>query len=284
MRRRAIAIAGTLALGLGGAAAVTWCLTQVAGWGPPSTSTQLASPRADVFFLNVPQIVQRGPPRLVVVRLEGPAQLVPHHYSQAGLPGPQTVEEWARHLGAPVVFNAGQFDEKLQYLGWLKADDRWLSSQRKAGWMGLLVSGPHDGGAWGRIVDLQQADPNVVDRYRHVLQSMMLVDDAARVRVRHTDRAACRTVVAEDRRGRLLILATEGAVTLQDLATWLPQSGLDIVRAMNLDGGIESQLAIDTPELRLALYGQYAREASMLELRGPMVRYPLPAVVAVESP
>ena len=158
----------------------------------------------------------------------------------------------------------------------------WLSPQRKPGWMGLLVSGPLDGGAWGRIVDLEQADANVVRRYRHVLQSMMLVDDAKRIRVRNSERAACRTVVAEDRQGRLLVLATEGAVTLKSLAAWLPRSGLGVVRAMNLDGGIESQLAIDTPELRMALYGQYGTEAHVLEAHGPMVRYPLPVVVAVQ--
>src|SRR5262249_28072720 len=144
-------------------------------------------------------------------------------------------------------------------------------------WMGLLVSGPMDPqGPWGRIVDLEQTDANVVQHYKNVVQSMMLVDEGARVRVRTSDLAACRTVVAEDRRGRLLIIATEGAITLHDMAAWLPNSGLGVVRAMNLDGGIESQLAISTPELTLTLYGQYGTESTVFEAR-QMVRYPLPA-------
>jgi hypothetical protein len=51
---------------------------------------------------------------------------------------------------------------------------------------------------------------------------------------------------------------------------------------MNLDGGLESQLAINTPELSLTLLGQYGTEQSVFEARAGMVRYPLPAVVAVQ--
>jgi len=53
------------------------------------------------------------------------------------------------------------------------------------------------------------------------------------------------------------------------------------VRAMNLDGGIESQLAIHTPELELAVYGQYGTGTTVFGSGGGQIRYPLPAVVAV---
>ena len=272
-----VGFAMTLALGLG----VAWYVNGKTGWGTLGASTRLTSLGADVFFLNVPEIVRRGPPRLVVVRFDHPVEFVPYHYTQRGLPAPEAVEDWAQHLNAPVVFNAGQFAENLQYLGWLKSDGVWVSQQRKPAWMGLLVSGPVDGGVWGRIVDLEQADVAVVDRYRNVVQSMMLVDEGARIRVRRSDLAACRTIVAEDKTGRLLVIASEGAITLYDMARWLPNSGLNIVRAMNLDGGVESQLAINTLELKLTLYGQYGTESTVLEARGQVVRYPLPAVVAI---
>jgi hypothetical protein len=265
-------------------AVIVRSLRRGGGWGHTlGAATHLTSIDADVFFLNVPELVRRGPPRLVVVRLNAPMVLVPHHYAADELAGPVTIEDWARVLQAPIVFNAGQFDSKLHYLGWLKSRGNWLSQVRKSAWMGLLVSEPQ--GAQGpttRVVDLEQAPADVVARYANVMQSMMLVDESAHVRVRHTDLAACRTVVAEDTQGRVLVLATEGAATLYDLANWLPKSGLDIVRAMNLDGGIESQLAINTPELKLTLYGQYGTESTLFEAHAGMVRYPLPAVVAVQ--
>ena len=68
---------------------------------------------------------------MVVVRLDQPAELVPYHYVHEGLPAPQIAEDWGRYLKAPIVFNAGQFDEKLQYLGWLKSHGTWLSELRK---------------------------------------------------------------------------------------------------------------------------------------------------------
>lgn len=280
MQRRSVwmAVLGALVTAAGIAG---WYFTRVVGWDTLGASTHLTSIGADVFFLNVPELVRRGPPRLVVVRLEQPADLIPYHYARQNLPAPLTVEDWAQQLKAPVVFNAGQFDDRLQYLGWLKAKGAWVSELRKSAWMGLLVSGPNDGGVWGRVVDLEVADASIVQRYDNVVQSMMLVDDGERVRVRKSELAACRTVVAEDKQGRLLVIATEGAVTLYDLARWLPQSGLDVVRAMNLDGGIESQMAINTPELSLTLYGQYGTESTVFEAHGQMVRYPLPAVIAV---
>jgi hypothetical protein len=248
----------------------------------PAGGTHLSSIDADVFFVDAAHLARRGPPGMVVVRLNTPMALVPYHFAQQELAGPLPIEDWSHVLRAPIVFNAGQFDNNLQYLGWLKSQGVWLSAMRKPAWMGLLVSQPDGSGPCTRVVDLEQAPADVVGRYANVMQSMMLVVESARVRVRRSALAACRTVIAEDTRGRLLILATEGAVTLFDLAEWLPKSGFDIVRAMNLDGGIESQLVIDTPELKIALYGQYGTDTTLLAAHAGMGRYPLPAVVAVQ--
>jgi hypothetical protein len=246
----------------------------------PHGRLPLASIGAELLLLDGGSIVRRGPSNIVVVRFLGPIELRPYHFRADGVGTALDIEAWARRLGAPVVFNAGQFDEGFDYLGWLKRDGRWLSERRKGIWKGLLVSGPIGDVVWGRIVDLDHAEANIADQYQHVVQSMMLLDASSRLRVRDTELAACRTVVAEDTHGRILIIVTEGATTLGDLARWLIASPLDVVRAMNLDGGIESQLALDTPELKLALYGQHGTGATAWN-PGSQVRYPLPAVVAV---
>ncbi len=241
----------------------------------------LASLGAELSFMDGSGIVRRGPSTIVVVRFERSVEFLPYHFRADSMGSARTIEEWASALHAPLVFNAGQFDEGLEYLGWLKRDGKWLSQRRKSPWKGLLVSGPLQGEFWARIVDLDHADAAIADHYRHVVQSMMLLDSTSRLRVRDTDLSACRTVVAEDARGRILLVVTEGATTLGDLARWLASSPLDVVRAMNLDGGVESQLALDTPELKLVLYGQYGTGTTMLNASGSQVRYPIPAVVAV---
>jgi exopolysaccharide biosynthesis protein len=95
------------------------------------------------------------------------------------------------------------------------------------------------------------------------------------VRTGVSDRAAGRTAIAQDTQGRLLIIVSEGAVTLADLALWLRDSPLGIVRAINLDGGFESQLAIRTPQLNATLKAQHG-----VRFSGTLTR-PLPAVLAL---
>jgi uncharacterized protein YigE (DUF2233 family) len=56
-------------------------------------------------------------------------------------------------------------------------------------------------------------------------------------------RPARRTVVAQDRRGRILILvAPRGALSLHELARFLVESDLDLDAALNLDGGFSTGL------------------------------------------
>ena len=236
---------------------------------------------AELIHLDASAITKRGPPTVWALRLTRPVELVPHHFRSSGLDAPRTVEAWADHLGAPLVFNAGQFDEDLNHLGWLKSGGRWLGEHQHSTWMGLLVSGPLEGAPWSGVVDLERSNPEIAERYRHVVQSMMLVDDDGRMRVRDTDLSACRTVVGQDRDGRVVILVSEGAMTLGDMVRWLPSTGLDLVRAMNLDGGIESQIAIRTAELELVLYGQYGTGTTVFDAGPGQIRYPLPAVIAV---
>lgn len=250
---------------------------------PPSGSSTLPLPaaNAELLHLDASEIVKRGAPRAIAIRFEGDVELVPHHFTQEGMDEPQPIHAWAEHLQAPVIFNAGQYDENLAHLGWLKSRGEWIVPHRHAAWQGLLLSGPRDGAAWARVADLSQAPESVVERYNHVLQSMMLFDDQGRGRVRRSNKTACRTVVAEDTQGRVLVLVTEGAVTLADLAEWLPKQDLNLVRAMNLDGGLEAQLAVRTPAFELDFHGQYGTGVTGLEGSTPRFRYPLPAVVAV---
>lgn len=267
-------VAGALVL-----AGVRWLAPRRVPTGDKSIA--LESVGAEVFRHSLGSLARRGSDRVLVLRFVRPPELVPHHFRATGLAQPMTIEAWRQRLDAAVVFNAGQFDEMQNHLGWLKADDRWLAERVKSGWLGLLVSGPHAGAPWAGIIDLETSSRDMVDHYRHVVQSMMLVDEHGRVRVRDSDRAACRTVVAQDRTGRLLVLVTEGAVVLGDLARYLADSPLDIVRAMNLDGGLESQLAVHTPELELVHYGQFGTDSTPLEDGPGEIHLPLPAVIAL---
>jgi hypothetical protein len=239
---------------------------------------KLPTLNAELFYLSAKPIVRRGSDRILFIRFFGDVEFVPYHFETEKLGDPQIIENWRQYLNTPLVFNAGQFAENHSYLGWLKSDGQWINPQRKQPFLGLLVSGPQTGAPWAQVVDLQHTDSSVVNSYRNVVQSMMLFDQSDNIRVRDTSVAACRTVIAEDNQNQILLIVTEGAVTLSDLARFLLDADLNLIRAMNLDGGVESQLSLNVPEKQLTMYGQYS-SSSMLESTG--VKVALPVVIAV---
>ena len=93
-------------------------------------------------------------------------------------------------------------------------------------------------------------------------------------RVGQSEKIASRTAVARDRTGRIYVLWAQGPYSLWRLADILDRSGLEIDRAITMDGGGEAQLAI-----RLAdTYKRVAGVTGLGLLRGPVA---LPAVIAV---
>jgi hypothetical protein len=108
----------------------------------------------------------------------------------------------------------------------------------------------------------------------------MLLDREGKKRVRRSDWHANRTVVATDRSGRLLIVRTEGAYTLWELAEWLAGSRLGVRQAMSLDGGFESQMCVRAGAVNYLSFGRWSVDnRGDRSLEG--VRAKLPAAVGL---
>jgi uncharacterized protein YigE (DUF2233 family) len=196
------------------------------------------------------------------------------------------VEDWRKRTDAAVVFNAGQYYPDRRPMGLFVKEGRNLGTQPIKAWKGILAAEPAGAVAGtlprATILDLDHDafDPAATP-YQVVLQSFMILDRDGSKRVRRSDWHANRTVVAADRRGRLLILATEGAWTLWDLADWLARApDLDVSLAMSLDGGFESQMCVVAGGFNYLTFGQY-----LADDRGdrsmPGLRVKLPGVVAL---
>jgi hypothetical protein len=172
------------------------------------------------------------------------------------------ISEWARHAPqAAALFNSGQYYSDYRYIGLLIKDGAHLGTGLHPKWKGLLLSGgPRAAGVPSTTIhDLDEApfDPNRTP-YRHVVQSYMLLGRDGRPRVRRSDNQASRTVVAQDRRGRIVVVMVPGAATLHELALLLRQSGLEIEKAIGLDGGFEAQLLFRSSSGILAYHGSWA--------------------------
>ena len=110
----------------------------------------------------------------------------------------------------------------------------------------------------------------------------MLFDSTGALRVRRSERIANRTIVGEDHHRRLLVMVTEGAYTLADLAWVLQHSPLNLTHAMSMDGGREAELVVSRGAFRYASFGQWSRADDHPTVE--LARTPLPAVISVDLP
>lgn len=169
-----------------------------------------------------------------------------HHYAQEKLQQPPTIEEWRQRTGHEVLFNAGLFRENFAYLGLLYKNGRSLGSHRHATWQGLFVAEPSATGLKrARVLDLaaerfdEQHPP-----YQEAAQALMLLDSSGKIRVRQTGKQAYQTIVAETKKGHILILKSRDLTTLYDIGQCLRDS-LPVVRqAMAMDGGSSSDVLV----------------------------------------
>ncbi|MBN1955009.1 MAG: phosphodiester glycosidase family protein [Anaerolineae bacterium] len=182
--------------------------------------------------------------RLVLVRLD-PARF---RFRVRYTPGAgQAVSQWAAQTPALLVVNGGYFTPEYQATGLLVSDGQTygLSYGDFAGMFAVLPGGrvqlrwlaaqPYD--AQEMLLEAVQSFPMLV-KPGGVLGFPPEADDG---------RTARRTVIAQDRAGRILLIAApRGAMTLHDMARWLVESDLDLDVALNLDGGQSTGLYLST--------------------------------------
>ena len=206
---------------------------------PPDTGWRPAGAGAELRRMRVTLVGGRVE-RVTLVRLD-PAQV---RFRVLYTPGEgRRVSEWVSTLeGAGesplLVVNGGYFTPEYTATGLLVSGGRVYGTSY-AGFGGMfavlpggrvevrwLVARPHD--PTEVLVEAVQSFPVLV-RPGGVLGFPPDADDG---------RTARRTVVAQDRSGRVLFLvAQDGFFSLHALARWLLESDLDLDVALNLDGG-----------------------------------------------
>ena len=230
--------------------------------------------------------IRRGSNELILLRVDPHRfDLVPFSHQESGVGEPATVENWAGRLPrAAAVFNSGQYYPDNKYIGMMLKDGRDLGTLRHPNWKALLLSGgPGDDPAHppSEVLDLLfDSYDSSRTTYRYVVQSFMLLDHRGVGRVRESVRLASRTVLAQDGKGRLIVLFIPGACTLHELALLIKHSSLKIKKAMCLDGGLEAQLLVRDRPRDLAAYGGWVVN-ERTQIHTQWFKPLLPAVIAV---
>lgn len=163
---------------------------------------------------------------------------------------PRVAPVIAEEAHADAVVNASYFDEKGRPLGLLVSRGRTVQGVNASGWAWAAISG-------GKLL-VAEAREHVPDGVVEAVQAGPLLVQAGRARTLSSPRASRRAFIGADGEGRIVLGATNGALTLGALARLLaaPESagGAGLVSAMNLDGGSTAQLFLagDDPPLKVA--------------------------------
>lgn len=246
---------------------------------PAQVSWQNLRPGLDFGRLQVENAtIRAGSTRLALLRVD------PARYQFRVLAGEvgdegMSAASWRQQSGALAVFNAGQFTPQHAYLGLLIQDGRQIT-RPVTNMEAILVAEPEDPSLPpARVVDLQYTSlPLPQSPYRQAAQSLMLVDRFGQIRVRRSGKVAHRTLVAEDEKGRILVMITEGKHTLWDLARFMAEAGLGLREVMCMDGGAEAQIDIKVGGFT---YQQTGGPKAGPDLPWPWPAAPLPATLGI---
>ena len=159
---------------------------------------------------------------------------------------PLKVHEWYSTTQALVVINSSFFDSAHRAVGQLTSDGKGdgQSHQRMEGAFYLTGVGA---AVWPLSGWTEPAGLQIIESIES-FPMLLLPGGLLNPEIPNDARTARRTVVAVDRSGNLLFIATPAsAFTLHGLAVWLANSDLDIDTALNLDGGSSSGIAAWTP-------------------------------------
>jgi len=164
------------------------------------------------------------------------------------------VLEWAALVErARLVINGGYFTPEYYATGLVVSEGR-PCGRSYGGFAGMFAVLP-GGRVEVRWLAMEPYDPS--EGVVEAVQSFpMLVRPGGTVGFPPDpqDFPARRTVVAQDRAGRILFLvAPDGYLTLHELARWLAASDLEVEVALNLDGGQSTGLYLAVDRTRLEI-------------------------------
>jgi hypothetical protein len=165
-----------------------------------------------------------------------------------------SIQQWQQaYPSALAMINGNYFTPENLALGLVVADGivYGASIQRQGNDAGMFQV--RSNVARVRSLYLEPFNPN--ERLDQVLQAYPILvgtmpdgkSVAAPINADVGQVSAGRTVIAQDKQGRILLLTTQFSNTkLTDLASWLAVSGLDISWALNLDGGTSTSMYLAT--------------------------------------
>jgi uncharacterized protein YigE (DUF2233 family) len=221
---------------------------------PPDTGWQLLQQGVELRQVRVEtgEVAER----LTIVRLDHAAIRFRVHYDPIE---PRLVSAWAERLKPLLVVNGGYFTPENKTVGLLISDKRaWGALYGDFAGLFAVSSSPTGEGEMVSVRWLAEQPYDPEEPLTEALMSFPVLIKPGGVMGFPADaddgRPARRTVVAQDRQGRILfIVAPRGYLSLHELARFLAGSDLDLDVALNLDGGFSTALWLKTDEMSVEI-------------------------------
>ncbi len=154
---------------------------------------------------------------------------------------PLLLHDWMQQERAIAIINGGYFDQQNNATALVVSNGK-VFGESYVGFGGMLSVDTH-GKVSLRSLSQQPFDPNKEQLQQATQSSPMLVLGGKRTQFSANASQTRRSVVAMDRQGHLLFIASPGQVfSLDQLADQLAASDLSINVALNLDGGASTGL------------------------------------------
>lgn len=212
----------------------------------PDTGWIVAAQGVEVRTMVVTSTVSDATASIYTVRLDPALVRLRVLYTPAT---PQPLRTWVEAHRPLVAVNGGFFTADHHATA-LVVSDGAVHGASYTGFGGMLAASP-DGRVWIQVLRDEPYDPGA--SLEQAIQSfpILVYPGGTVAQITDNGQRARRTVVAIDRRGRvLLIVCPTSTFSLQALATWLVSSDLEIDRALNLDGGSSSGLFVNAGDIR----------------------------------
>jgi exopolysaccharide biosynthesis protein len=181
--------------------------------------------------------------QFVALRIDPSLYTFRTHYRPTA---PLNLQDWRNQLPGAVAFvNANFFDPQGYALGLIIAD-------------GIVYGQPFPG--YGGMVQVQNGQArvrsNIIEPYmgeamEQAVQGFPVLVTSGQASYSNTqgDRISRRTVAGQDSAGRIILITTASFIGMRlvDLSNYLPTTDLDLITAVNLDGGGSSMMAVNIP-------------------------------------
>ncbi|GHO43243.1 phosphodiester glycosidase family protein [Ktedonospora formicarum] len=156
---------------------------------------------------------------------------------------PLSMSEWTKQTNAKVLINGGYFDNHNRATGLLVSNGDVYGQSYDA--FGGMLSVNSEGKIGLRALHEQPYDPTTEQLQQATQSTPMLIEHGKRTEFNANGATERRTIVAQDKQGRLLFIISPGLTfSLDEMADVLEASDLSIQTALNLDGGASTGIYV----------------------------------------